>query len=203
MPEPSEAPTHFGHPKSLRYLRCPSATCVVRPLLAMSVRYLRCQSAIRNVRPQPAVSVRDRRCVGRACKNRHEHTLAKTVTNTRAGSASAGRACKNRPIFKTIKFCKKRNLHHLHHCNFAKLRRQSKRQGRQDAIFACPSPEMWAFTDRLGDTNKPVGTPRPGLTATTLIYAGHGVAHGILNILNGHRAGVFNEPTRWPRCGHG
>ena len=86
MPEPSEAPTHFGHPKSLRYLRCPSATCVVRPLLAMSVRYLRCQSAIRNVRPQPAVSVRDRRCVGRACKNRHEHTLAKTVTNTRAGS---------------------------------------------------------------------------------------------------------------------
>ena len=48
MPEPSEAPTHFGHPLNL------SATCGVRPL--------------------PAVSVRDRRCVGRACKNRHEHT---------------------------------------------------------------------------------------------------------------------------------
>ena len=98
-PKPSEAPTHFGPPRAVRaacrnlvkhqrILGIPnlSATCGVRPLLAMSVRYLRCQSAIRNVRPQPAVSVRDRRCVGRACKNRHEHTLAKTVTNTRAGS---------------------------------------------------------------------------------------------------------------------
>ena len=98
-PKPSEAPTHFGPPRAVRaacrnlvkhqrILGIPnlSATCGVRPLLAMSVRYLRCQSAIRNVRPQPAVSVRDRRSVGRACKNRHEHTLAKTVKNTRAGS---------------------------------------------------------------------------------------------------------------------
>ena len=78
---------------------------------------------------------------------------------------------------------------------------------------------MWAFTDRLGDTNKPSGTPRPGLTATTLIYAGHGVAteygtygtdtargylmsqqggHGVATdrrtMRTGHRAGVFNEP---------
>ena len=76
---------------------------------------------------------------------------------------------------------------------------------------------MWAFTDRLGDTNKPSGTPRPGLTATTLIYAGHGVAteyapyapdtargyliyagHGVptdwRTVRCAHRAGVFNEP---------
>ena len=174
---------------SVRYSRCPSATCAVKVQFAMSVRNLRYPSAtgvpsaglvktVTNTRLQKPSRTHAQEVYSsrfRACKNRHEHTLAKTVTNTHAGSASAGRACKNRPIFKTIKFCKKRNLHHLHHCNFAKLRRQSKRQGRQDAIFACPSPEMWAFTERLGESNKTSGRPRPALTATTLIYAGHGV----------------------------
>ena len=113
---------------SVRYSRCPSATCAVKVQFAMSVRNLRYPSAtgvasaglVKTVTNTPlqkpsrthAQEVYSSRF--RACKNSHEHTLAKTVTNTRAGSASAGRACKNRPIFKTIKFCKKRNLHHFY-----------------------------------------------------------------------------------------
>ena len=79
MPEPSEAPTHFGQPRAVRA----AYRNLVKHQRILGIPNL---SATCGVRPLPAVFVRDRRCVGRACKNRHEHTLAKTVTNTRAGS---------------------------------------------------------------------------------------------------------------------
>ena len=96
-PKTSEAPTHFGPPRAVRtacrnlvkHQRILGHPC--RAVYRNLVKHQRILgipnlSATCGVRPLPAVSVRDRRCVGRACKNRHEHTLAKTVTNTRAGS---------------------------------------------------------------------------------------------------------------------
>ena len=92
MPEPSEAPTHFGPPpcraayrnlvKHQRILGIPnlSATCGVRPLPALSVRYSRCPSATCAVKVQFAMSVRNLRypsATGVASAG-----LVKTVTNT-------------------------------------------------------------------------------------------------------------------------
>ena len=93
MPEPSEAPTHFGQPRAVRaayrnlvkhqrILGIPnlSATCGVRPLPALSVRYSRCPSATCAVKVQFAMSVRNLRypsATGVASAG-----LVKTVTNT-------------------------------------------------------------------------------------------------------------------------